>query len=1175
MPLTKSRLTTSLVLCSFFALLVYTQESSTAQVLELDKPIERELKSGEVHLYTIQLQAGQLIELVVDQRGIDVVARLLAPEGQQLAEVDSKQGTQGTEEVSILAESAGNYQLRAASLEKASAAGRYEVKIITLRNATDQDRARIAARNKYRAALDLEKKGDAASLRLAIGAFEEALPLWRTAGDRQMEADTVAHLANNNGSLNEVAKGIEYFNQAALLYRALGKQSEEADMLTSLGGIYYSQGEMPKALEYLDQALPLRQTSKDVAGEALTLTVLGGVYEATGQVDKAFATYNRAIPLSQSAGDHRGQAFLMNNIGVLHAKTGQLQKAIEFLGQAPPLYHRANALSEESQALTTLAGVYGDLGERQKALEHLDRALPLARAVGDRYAESYTLSRMGTNYDAIGEKQKALDHYKQALELSRVAGDRRGQANILAWIGSFYSALDEKQQALTYYNQTLELARSAGDRRSEAYALSNIGAVHAALGDHKQAIDHYDRSLAIRRAVNDRLGEAVSLAVIGSLYASTGEIEKGVDALNRSLTIRREIGDRGGEASALTRLGIVSRNTKDTEKALKHFEDALLLWRTVGDRGSEASVLYNIAGVRLERGELLRGRESIEEAVNIAESVRNKFASLDMRTSYSASVQQYYRLNIDLLMQLHKERPADGYAALAFQLSERARARTLLESVGEARADLRQGVDQQLLDSERNILQKLNARTDRQSRLLSRKDATSELTALQNEITKLATEYQDVQTEIRRKSPRYAALTQPAPLTVRDVQNDLLDPDTVLLEYALGEERSYLWLVTKTSLTSYELPKGAEIDAAARSVYEHLRDGQNWASGNMQAKYADAARKLSEMLLSPVVGKIAGKRLVVVSDGVLQYIPFAALPIPQASGTTKAKALGSRDQPLTSAFEIVSLPSASTLSVLRREMADRPLASKSVAVFADPVFGEGDSRLAAVKISLPQNDPKNTPNIDGTHSSLFRAYNWRGDGPLIFPRLPFTRREAEGILSVSPPGSGLKALDFQANREMALSKELGDYRIIHFATHGLLQSEHPALSGIVLSLVDEKGRPVDGFLRLNEIYNLDLSADLVVLSACQTALGKDVKGEGLIGLTRGFMYAGSPRVVASLWKVDDVATAELMKIFYQKMLKEKMRPAAALRAAKVAMWKTKRWNSPYYWAAFELQGDWR
>ncbi|HYE14544.1 MAG TPA: CHAT domain-containing protein, partial [Pyrinomonadaceae bacterium] len=190
-------------------------------------------------------------------------------------------------------------------------------------------------------------------------------------------------------------------------------------------------------------------------------------------------------------------------------------------------------------------------------------------------------------------------------------------------------------------------------------------------------------------------------------------------------------------------------------------------------------------------------------------------------------------------------------------------------------------------------------------------------------------------------------------------------------------------------------------------------------------------------------------------------------------------------------------------------------------------------------------------------------------------RLPFSRREAEMIAALAPAGQARRALDFEASRRLATSGELADYRFVHFATHGILNGEHPELSGVVLSLIDERGRPVDGFLRLNEIYNLRLPAELVVLSACQTALGREVRGEGFLGLVRGFMYAGSPRVVASLWKVDDRATAELMRRFYEGMLGQGLRPAAALRRAKVEMLKEQRWHAPFHWAAFELQGEWK
>ena len=194
---------------------------------------------------------------------------------------------------------------------------------------------------------------------------------------------------------------------------------------------------------------------------------------------------------------------------------------------------------------------------------------------------------------------------------------------------------------------------------------------------------------------------------------------------------------------------------------------------------------------------------------------------------------------------------------------------------------------------------------------------------------------------------------------------------------------------------------------------------------------------------------------------------------------------------------------------------------------------------------------------------------------LVIPRLPFTRQEATRLLALTPKNLSFGAVDFQASRRTVLGGDLGRSRYIHFATHGLLDSERPGLSALVFSIVDQQGKPQDGFLRANEIYNLNLPADLVVLSACQTGLGKEIKGEGLVGLTRGFMYAGAARVVVSLWKVNDKATADLMTKFYEKMLKQGQRPAAALRAAQVEMWKQKQWQSPYYWAAFTMQGEWR
>jgi CHAT domain-containing protein len=322
---------------------------------------------------------------------------------------------------------------------------------------------------------------------------------------------------------------------------------------------------------------------------------------------------------------------------------------------------------------------------------------------------------------------------------------------------------------------------------------------------------------------------------------------------------------------------------------------------------------------------------------------------------------------------------------------------------------------------------------------------------------------------------------------------------------------------------------------------------------------------LSNLILAPVASKLEKRTLLIVPDGALQYLPFQVLtvPIDQQSGVSQ-EGRQADDRVLITDHEIVIEPSASVLALLVVQSKNRKAPSHTVAVLADPVFEANDSRLTG-------RNATNEVQETGLQLAL-RDVNLVDTAGRI-PRLPASLDEAKAIMSVTPWHSGFQALGFEANREAATRSNLGEYRIVHFATHGLLNDKHPELSGIVLSLFDDKGQPQDGFLRLHDIYNLNLPVELVVLSACNTGLGKDVRGEGLIGLTRGFMYAGASSVVASLWKVDDEATAELMKRFYSAMLEEGLPPAAALRKAQLEMSKQKRWQSPYFWAGFVIQGQ--
>jgi CHAT domain-containing protein len=488
-------------------------------------------------------------------------------------------------------------------------------------------------------------------------------------------------------------------------------------------------------------------------------------------------------------------------------------------------------------------------------------------------------------------------------------------------------------------------------------------------------------------------------------------------------------------------------------------------------------------------------------------------------------------------------------------------------------------MDAELLKREGVVQKGFDDWAERQRRVGSSSPPNNDAKALAAEYRSLEDRYNLLRAEIRSKSPHYAALAQPRPLALIEVQKQVLDAGTLLLEFALGEERSYLWAVSNRDHTSYELPPRAKIEGAAQRVYE-LLTARLTVTGDQQTRrrlveeadneYWQEAARLSEMLLGSVADRMAGKRLLLVTDGALQYLPFAALPVPGIRGSPV---------PMVVEHEIVNIPSASVLAVLRRESAGKALPAGTVAVLADPVFDRDDPRLpsagAAPQLRKQTSATANLGELGAAANEALRGVGFTRDGTLTVPRLIATRQEADDIVATASEGMTLKATDFDASRATAMGPQLPQYRIVHFATHGVFNNEDPGLSGIILSMFDKRGQVQDGFLRLHDIYGLTLPAELVVLSACNTALGKPVKGEGLVGMVRGFIYAGAKRVVASYWKVDDEATGALMSRFYVEMLRQNRSSASALRQAQLAMRQHSRWQPPFYWAAFALQGEWK
>ncbi|MEG4106708.1 tetratricopeptide repeat protein [Microcoleus sp. S13_C5] len=1024
---------------------------------------------------------------------------------------------------------------------------------------TAQSNSNEGAAKALNEGLQLYEQGTTQAKRSAIVKCEEALKLFRQAGDNRGQALSLLGLAKIYLDLGEKQKALEYWSQSLPLSRTLGDRRWEATALTSIGTVYDELGEKQKALEYYNQSLSLKRAIGDRSGEARTLTSIGTVYLQLGEKQKALEYYTQSLPLLRAVGDRAGEAATLTNIGSVYSQLGEKQKALEYYTQSLPLLRATDYRRGEAATLNNIGGVYSDLGEKQKALEYYTQSLLLSRATGNRGGEAVTLTSIGLVYSELGEKQKALEYYTQSLSLTRATDDRGGEAITLNNIGLVYSQLGEQQKALEYYTQSLPLTRAVGDRPQEAITLNNIGNVYSKLGEKQKALEYYTQSLPLRRAVGDRSGEAATLNNIGSVYSQLGEQQKALEYYNQSLPLTRAVGNRGGEAATLKNIGSVYSELGEQQKALEYYSQSLPLFRAVGDRSGEALTLYSMASVKRDQNNLSEALNDIESSIKIIENLRTKIASPELRSSYFATVQDSYEFYIDLLMQLHKTNPKSGYDTKALEASERSRARSLLELLFESNANIREGISPELLQQEKSLQQQLDAIEKQRIVTLSTPNPNAtKIDEIDKQRLALLEQYQQIQAQIRTTSPRYAALTQPQPLTLPEIQKQILDENTILLQYSLGKDRSYLWVVTSTGLTSYELPKQVDIETAAKEFLEAITSP---IQRDIPQQVAQASANLGQVILQPAAAQLGNKRLLIVPDGVLHYTPFQALTISPTRGQNT-------NVPLIIEHEIITLPSASSLAILRQNYGDRKPQSQTLAILADPVFSPDDDRLKG-KLT-PETTEKLAFNNLGLSLSL-RASNrqWPPE------RLPFTRQEAQTIFSLFPSASSRQIFDFDASRTTATDGNLANYQIVHFATHGLANSQNPELSGILMSMVDDKGNLVNGFLRLTDIFNLKLAANLVVLSACQSGMGQNVKGEGMVGLTRGFMYAGAQRVAVSLWSVDDEGTAVLMQKFYQKMLQQKLAPAAALRAAQIEMMQQEKWKSPYYWAAFTLQGEWK
>ncbi len=872
-----------------------------------------------------------------------------------------------------------------------------------------------------------------------------------------------------------------------------------------------------RALERLDKALALFEKSGDLDGQAKVIFRIAAITgNETGDSDKAAILYQKAAAIWTQTGDEAGKFLAVLHAGNELRESGGNNKipAAALFKQALEINRKLGSVADQAVVLAFICRISNNSGNFQKGFETCRQSLKITQN-NDPLTDYFTYTTLGSLYENTGGDEDSLKNYQTGFERA---------VSIKDYLNPIRAAIAQGNKAIIL-------------QRQQKYT---------------EAAENYQAAIDVAETVKRPQYVAYFTTQLATLYYETNEFGKGLEFAEKSLALYRRILPIKRQI-ALNAVGKNAAALGQMPKARVAFDEALEINRLNKDRYAEAETLYNLSKIERDEGNLEIAESDIDQSISISEIIRSELLGKTQRSSYLSILKRYYELKIEILWRRDEKNPGANYSEQAWQMQEKSRARSLLENFLESGADFSANLPKDFFTREKILLEKIAAAETNRANSLKLKNASAQ-TAAENNLRQTLDEYNLWQEESRSANPQFFAVKSPADFSFADAQKTL-DGATAYLEYSLGEKQSGVWLIAKNSVKFYKLPARAEINRQSLELYRALSDR---TTGDQQL-INQLSQQLSARILMPLSADAAKfHRLVVIADGALQLIPFSAL-------TTSSDAVY---RPLVTDTEIINEPSLSTLIYLQKSRAARTNSpEKSVAVLADPIFEQSDERFVNSKTlkNKSLNQPAKIPD------ALLQTL--RDFGVDRLARLPFTGIEARNIIGFAGEKSIL-AIGANASREKFLRGDFDSYRILHFATHGFLNQRTPDLSGLVLSLYDEKRHSQNGFLRVIDLYSIKLHNDLVVLSACQTGLGKDVEGEGIIGLTRGFMYAGASGVVSSLWKVDDAATAELMKRFYRAMLKENKSPSAALQIAKNEIRQIPRFKNPQNWAGFTLTGDW-
>jgi len=917
------------------------------------------------------------------------------------------------------------------------------------------------------------------------------------------------------------------------------------------------------------------------------LVKTGKELRTNGDYDQAIKLYEIALSLAKKTGNMDAQLDSLFGLGLLYWNIGNIKESSGVYTQACSIAQKLQLIENENFCLAALkihgyyqkAKDYRSSGDYQKSIATFQSAIDLAKKIGSKEHELKCLRQLSLNYWDLNNFQEFFSLNEEALQIARDINHKKDEGKCLNNIGLFYWKIDNYSEALGYYKKSLEIAQNIENAQEEANCLNNIGAIFIDIGNYDRALEYFEKALKFDRKFKDYTNISKDLNNIGSVFRRKGMLSEertdfisALNYYNHSLKIAGENKDRYMEIRALNNIGTINSHLKENAKALSNLQSAFIKAKEIEDTEGMSIILNNMGIIYSQLGnfeestvyfqkaidlalEIKGGKflwepyleiansyrnlnnfsaalDSYKKSISVIEKIRSSIDLEELRATFFGTDRRIeaYQGIIDLLARLNQQDPQKSFGGQAFNYLERAKARSFLDSIEVSKIDIAKGISQQLLNQETQLMNEISILY---SKLLVPQLSLEQKNNINKELENYEEQLESLKREIRNTSPAYANLRYPKTITLSEAQTELIDGETAFFAYMVAKENSYAFVITKKDLKIFPLPKSEEVRKLVRDYLTAITDVQNQDFHLGYRLYNDLVR--------PGLNGTKIKNLIFVPDDMLYFLPFETLLTAQDSREWLIKH-----------YNIAYVPSLSSLrEIIDRKKAASQKTKKDILAIGDPTFGANEMEM---------------PPAGG--NSILPDYSSNSD--YKFTRLKYSGVEIEKIASLFKPNKADILEREQASEENVKGKDLSDYRIIHFATHAIIDDKKSARSAIVLSLA--QNHKDDGFLQMREVFNLKLNADLVTLSACQTGLGQLIKGEGIEGLNRAFFYAGASSVMLSLWAINDQASYQLLERFYFH-LRSSESVMAALRRAKLEMIESEVLAHPYYWGGFIVTGE--